>query len=107
MEFKKSGEKLLPGKSSKERTNETNLIPVIKPEDCLDTFGVVSKWYQNSCYTDGGYNANDWKVESGDLWGIQAYKINAPGAKPKNFLGSRHCIAFKLQDKDSYKVYKL
>jgi hypothetical protein len=51
-EFKKSEEKLLAGKKSTEKTgNENNQN--IKPEDCIDTFGVVSLFYQNSCYTDG------------------------------------------------------
>lgn len=106
IEFKKSEEKVLTGKSSKQKTGEKDETPIIKAEDCLDTFGVVSKWYQNGCYTDGGYNCNDWKTEKGDLAGIKAYLLNPPTGKPKNFLGSQHCIAFKIPDKDNYKIYK-
>lgn len=97
---------MLAGKESKEKTTDKDETPIIKPEDCFDTFGIVSKWYQNFCYTDGAYNCNNWNIEKGDLAGIPAYKVHPPANKPKNFLGSRHCIAFNLPEKDSYKVYK-
>lgn len=103
--FKKAEEKLLPGKSSKEKEGDKGL-PSFAEADCLDTFGVVSMWYQNFCYTDGGYNNNDYKVEKGELAGCTAYTIHPPQSKFKNFLGSQHHIALKVQDKAAYNLYK-
>lgn len=96
---------MLSGKFSTEKTGKEDKLN-IKPEDCFDTLGVVSLYYQNACYTDGNYNNNDWKIEKGDVAGIKAYRIHPPTGKFKNFLASKHCISFNLPDKASYKLYK-
>ena len=66
-EFIKSSDKLIPGKSSLEKkdSNPHATEPKIDPEDVLGELALVSKFYQNACYTDGRYNCNNWQVEAG------------------------------------------
>lgn len=67
--------------------------------------GIVSLWYQNSSYTDGRYNCNDFKVEMGTLDNKKAYKVYPPLQKFTQFLGSQHALIYKFTDKSDYTVY--
>lgn len=98
--------KILPGKTP-ERGNDGK----IKPEDQIGRLGLVSLFYQNSCYTDGRYNHNNFKVVQGTVRSgkqkFDAYQVFAPQSKAKNFLASQHCIAFRFPQRKNYAVYTL
>lgn len=72
---------MITGKHSQEKTSTDGKKSNIRDEDCLKTFGVVSLWYQNSAYTDGRYNYNNYRVEAGRLGDAVAYRVHPPEKK--------------------------
>jgi hypothetical protein len=72
---------MILGKYSQEKTSADSENPNIRGEDCLETFGLVSLWYQNSAYTDGRFNNNNYRVEVGSLGNKVAYRVHPPKKK--------------------------
>ncbi len=100
--------KVLPGKSQ-ERPEPAK----INEEDKIGNLAIVSLWYQNSCYTDGRFNNNDYQITQGSVsdekrkYNFDAYKISEPAKKATQFLASQHCIYFKFPKKTDYAIYML
>lgn len=98
--------KMLPGKTPA-RGNKGE----IKEGDQIGQLGLVSLFYQNSCYTDGRYNHNNFKVVQGTVRSgkqtFDAYQVFAPQRKATEFLASQHCIAFRFPKKKNYVIYTL
>jgi hypothetical protein len=61
----------------------------------------------NWCCTAGDYNANNWTVEKGNLFGVDAYRVHPPKLKPTNGFGSMHCILFHLTERRDYDIFKV
>jgi hypothetical protein len=72
---------MISGKYSQEKTSADGKNPNIRGEDCLKTFGLVALWYNNSAYTDGRYNYNNYRVEVGRLGDKVAYRVHPPEKK--------------------------
>lgn len=102
---------VLPGQSQ-ERQGNGSAGP-IKDADRIGDLAVVSLFYQNSCYTDGRYNNNDFPVERGyvtDAGGsarFPAFRVSPPQRKFTNFLASRHALSYRFASAEDYTVYRL
>ena len=98
--------KILPGYSAETATNGA-----VYKEDVIGNFAVVSLYYQNSCYTNGKYNNNNYAVEKGLISNesgsltLEAFKVFEPTHKATEFLGSQHNVYFRFPTKEDYFVY--
>lgn len=105
--FTSMDKKVLPGKSKEKGENGT-----IQSADIIGDLGLVSLYYQNSCYTDGQYNNNDFTVEKGEITDnsgnlkFEAYRVYEPTHKATNFLASQHNIYYRFASKQDYTVYR-
>lgn len=101
--------KLLSGKNSTHYDNQKDAKPSMHPGDILSNLGIVSTFSQNFCYVDGQYNNNDWKVTQGYLekegTKYDAYRVEPPKKKAKNFLASHHFIYYKFLIKEDFDVF--
>jgi hypothetical protein len=103
---------VLPGLST-ENANGYNCNGKILDEDKIGDIAIVALFYQNGCYTDGQYNHNSYKIETGKVtdskneFSFDAYKIYEPTKKATKFLASKHCISYKFKDKQDYTIYQL
>ncbi len=81
----------------------------VRPEDSLSDINIFSKFYQNSCYTDGRYNNSNYYTSVGKLSykneNYIAYKISKPKKLATEFLGSNHSIRIKFKEIGNYKAY--
>jgi hypothetical protein len=105
--FNSIEKKVLPGKSTEKAENGA-----VQSTDIIGNLALVSLFYQNSCYTDGRYNHNDFPVEKGEISGhsgslkYEAYRVYAPTHMATEFLASKHNIYYQFPSKQDYCVYQ-
>ena len=102
--------KTLPGTST---TPGPPCNGTLAAADKLQNLALAANFYQNSCYTDGRYNHNNYPVDrgtvapSGGAGPLAAYRIYEPLNKATQFLASKHVLYYRFPTIENYSVYSL
>ena len=89
---------ILHGSSAEFNSKGWRCDGIIDSLDTINRLAIVSRFYQNGCYTDGRYNNNDYFVEYGTVSDaaqqvqFPAYTIHEPAHKASRFLASEHVV---------------
>ncbi|MCX6880067.1 MAG: hypothetical protein NTW21_40630 [Verrucomicrobia bacterium] len=108
--FEEKCEKILEGKSGANRRGD---LGEIRAADRLGEMAVAARFYQNGTYTDGAFNHNLFPVAQGlvrrstDEEGWPAYRLLPPQHLATKFLGSRHMVCFRFDQRVPHIVYEL
>ncbi len=80
--------------------------------DAVDTLGslnVYAAFYQNGCYTGGGYGNSNYPIEMGALARgtktYTAYRVSPATTKATSFLASHHRVRMKFDAQVDYDLY--
>ena len=112
LQFEKKSELLLKGSATQEKQGIRSCTGNLPDTEILRNLTLISRFYQNGCYTDGKYNASDFRVEEGeailsDGSRYEAYRIHPPAHGPQKFLASHHIPAILFPEKKDYILYKM
>ncbi len=110
--FSASETKTLPGTSTEDNAGSGSCNGTLKTEDQIGRLALAALFYQNSCYTDGRYNYNNYQVkrgtviDNGNTLQFDAYQVYEPTNKATEFLASQHAVYYQFPTKEDYTVYR-
>ena len=110
--FTVQSSKVAPGTSTQIASDEASGDSCDGNIDDVDTLGslnVYAAFYQNGCYSGGGYANSNYPIEMGKLTSgtssYTAYRVAPAKVKASEFLASHHRLRMKFDAQTDYDIY--